>query len=41
MDLGVTAYLTACGPTQGEAQTVLQAALEAFVDALCGQSTLQ
>src|ERR1035438_3550771 len=41
MDLGVTAYLTACGPTQGEAQIVLQAALEAFVDALCGQSTLQ
>jgi len=33
--LGITAYLTACGPTEAEAKTVLQEALAAFADAFC------
>jgi hypothetical protein len=41
MDLGITAYLTSCGPSSAEADRVLQAALAAFTSALCGHSTLQ
>ena len=32
--LGITAYLTACGPTSEHAKRTLQAALEAFADAV-------
>ena len=41
MDLGITAYLTACGPSAAEAAQTLQAALEAFAHVLCGQSTVE
>jgi hypothetical protein len=41
MDIGITAYLTACGPTAGNANRVLQAALNKFVEALCSQSTIE
>jgi hypothetical protein len=41
MGLGITAYLTACGESQAEAATVLQTALAAFADALCGHSTVE
>jgi hypothetical protein len=41
MDTGITAYFTACGPTPAEASQNLQAALAAFVHALCPHSTLQ
>jgi len=41
MDLGITAYLTACGPSPAEAKAGLKNALAAFADALCGHSTLQ
>jgi hypothetical protein len=41
MDLGITAYLTACGATPTKAAQSLQAALNAFADALCGHSTLE
>ena len=41
MDFGITAYLTACGPSAAEANRTLQAALAAFAGALCGQSTLE
>jgi hypothetical protein len=41
MDTGITAYLTACGPSEAEASRALQDALGAFADALCGHSTLQ
>lgn len=39
--LGITAYLTACGPTAGDAERVLAAALAVFGGALIGDSTLQ
>ena len=41
MELGITAYLTSCGPTSLDANLVLQAALNRFVDALCGPSTVE
>lgn len=41
LDLGLTAYITACGPTPAEAVHTLEAALAAFADAFCPQSTLQ
>jgi len=40
-DTGITAYFTACGPTSAEASQTLEAALAAFVDALCPNPTLQ
>jgi len=41
MDLGITAYITACGPTSSEARVVLEAALAAFAHAICLGSKLQ
>jgi hypothetical protein len=41
MDLGMTAYITACGPTPAQATRTLEEALIAFADALCPSSTLQ
>jgi hypothetical protein len=41
MDLGITAYLTACGSSQLEAAAALQSALAAFADAVCGISTVE
>jgi hypothetical protein len=41
MDMGITAFFTACGPTAGEAEQTLESALAAFVDALQANSTLQ
>jgi hypothetical protein len=41
MNLGITAYLTACGRSDAEAAVALQAALEVFAGALCGHSTLE
>jgi len=41
MDIGITAYLTSCGPTVEDANQALQAALNGFVDALCGRSTVE
>lgn len=41
MDIAITAYLTACGPTAENANRVLQDALSRFVDALCGRSTIE
>ena len=41
MSLGITAYLTSCGESEGEATVALQAALAAFAGALCGHSTLE
>jgi len=41
VDLGITAYVTACGSGAGEARNALASALFAFVDALCTHSTLQ
>lgn len=38
-DLGVTAYLTACGSAESEAAAQLANALAAFVDAVCGAGT--
>jgi hypothetical protein len=40
-DLGISAYITACGPTAGEAKGTLESALDLFADALCPRSTLQ
>ncbi|MGA2050914.1 MAG: hypothetical protein ABSG96_24725 [Terracidiphilus sp.] len=40
-DLGVTAYLTACGKTETEANAALQQAMGSFADVLSGRSTLQ
>jgi hypothetical protein len=34
LDLGITAYITACGPSAGEARAALEAALAALVSAL-------
>jgi hypothetical protein len=44
LDLGITAYLTACGASSAEAALALQAALAAFTDAarcVGGQSTVE
>jgi hypothetical protein len=41
MDLGITAYLTACGPSAAEAAQTLTAALEAIAGVLHGQSTIE
>ena len=41
MDTGITAYLSACGASKADAAIALQDALGAFVDVLCGPSTLQ
>ena len=41
LEMGMTAYITACGPTPPEAVLTLEAALAAFADAVCPQSTLQ
>jgi hypothetical protein len=41
IDLGITAYLTACGVNAREAAGTLQAALAAFTDALCLHSTVE
>jgi hypothetical protein len=40
-DLGISAYITACGPNAGEAKRTLESALDLFADALCPDSTLQ
>ena len=40
-DLGITAYLTACGPSPDEAKQTLQDALAAFARVLSGYSTLE
>jgi hypothetical protein len=40
-DMGISAYITACGPTPVEAARTLEAALAAFAHALCPDSTLQ
>jgi hypothetical protein len=39
--LGITAYITACGPTPSAAKAALAAALAAFAAALCPAQTLQ
>ena len=39
--VGITAYLTACGPTAENANQVLQSALRTFTDAVCTSSTLE
>ncbi|MGA9068743.1 MAG: hypothetical protein WB424_00725 [Terracidiphilus sp.] len=41
MELGITAYLTACGASLVEATDTLEAALGAFADALCGRSMME
>jgi hypothetical protein len=41
MDTGITAYLTGCGKTVTDARQALAAALEAFADVLCPDSTVQ
>jgi hypothetical protein len=41
MDIGITAYLTSCGPTAEDANQVLQVALSRFADALCDRSTIE
>lgn len=40
-DLGITAYITTCGATPVGARRTLEAALAAFADAFCPDSTLQ
>jgi hypothetical protein len=40
-DMGITAYLTACGASLHDAAGTLQAALAAFADAICIQSTIE
>ena len=40
-DLGMTAYITACGAAPVDAKRTLASALTAFADALCLDSTLQ
>jgi hypothetical protein len=40
-DLGVTAYLTACGESANGAKAVLEKATSPFTDVLCGHSTVQ
>jgi hypothetical protein len=41
MDLGITAYLTACGASQAQATAALEVALAAFAHVLCDDSKLQ
>jgi hypothetical protein len=41
IDLGISAYITACGPTANDAKRILESALTIFADALCPHSTLQ
>jgi hypothetical protein len=41
MSLGITAYLTACGPSEFDADNTLGDALVAFGDALLSNSTLK
>jgi len=41
LDMGITAYFTACGATPAEATRTLEGGLSAFVDVLCPDSTLQ
>ncbi|MGD0135981.1 MAG: hypothetical protein ABSE57_28380 [Bryobacteraceae bacterium] len=41
MDLGITAYITACGSTPSEGKAGLEAALAAFAHAFCLGSKLQ
>lgn len=38
---GITAYLTACGPSKEQATQTLQAALKAITNALCGHSKVE
>jgi len=40
-ELGITAYLTACGPSSAEAAQTLEVALAAFARVLRGQSTVE
>jgi hypothetical protein len=40
-DLGITAYMTACGASHADAVRALGDTLAVFADALCGHSTLQ
>jgi hypothetical protein len=41
LDLGVTSYITACGPSAKEAKDVLETALSEFANALCSHATVQ
>jgi hypothetical protein len=41
VELGITAYLTACGKSPAEAAQVLQAALAIFVDAFTATLTIE
>jgi hypothetical protein len=41
MDRGITAYITACGASEDEANSTLQAALLVFARVLSSQSTLE
>jgi hypothetical protein len=41
MELGITAYITACGESRAQASLTFQAALAAFTDVLCAHSTLK
>lgn len=41
MGFGITAYLTACGPSTEQATQTLQAALKAITDALCGPTKVE
>jgi hypothetical protein len=41
MDLGITAYLSSCGPSSAEAEWTLAAALTALTDALESHSTIE
>lgn len=41
MDLGITAYMTSCGPSSTDAARTLAAALTALTDALESHSTLE
>jgi hypothetical protein len=41
VELGISAYITACGPTHSEAAQTFEAALRAFAHALLRDSTVQ
>lgn len=41
VELGITAYLTACGESRAQAALAFQDALAAFTDVLCEHSTLK
>jgi hypothetical protein len=41
LEHGVTAYLTACGPTSEEANAALASALDALVHTICPDATLE